>query len=618
MPPAPAMGNNLEFSRSMPPGRYHTQQHMNRFNNRLPVIPGGGPVNVAQMQMNEPVYAIHTTNLYHQNQQQQWGYQAPYVTDARSEQSDHNPPLSSLDAQPQAQSNTKRISNKSSHLRYSQSAVTVSHPPELHNKIEDELEDPVHVLEEVMTHDDTQKVNKLKYRASEPQRIDYVARLPQQVTKYAQPTTQQRGFVPFRQTHYSHGTKTQANSVHSNGSDSPNYLLQLSQLPGDCGVNTLRHIFGARVQLQSVHLVDDDKTAVLRFADRNALDAAMEFGSQFSWRAKIIADSPYLKNYDQQHVWQYQDSTKWKAHHPEMGELIERIPPRTDLLIAHGNRKYFIEKYSKQQGRQTNCRTRNQRMIRRIRITVWATRTNPLRVLGNPEIIPKTQPQLPNAMYDQYIYGQPVQYNNPQVRMAPRVMKPPKKVVTKASIAQSTPPKLDAQKQYNALQPQQRVLPSQGVKYDKNQYNDWQILDEDEDDYVKFKQECNTNQFSGIWWYASQVSNVHRNGKACRVFYVDDAHDAQEVFKNGWTNDTQDAVQRNLTFYTSIHKALDVVDPEPDEDQNCKIFLCCVYLNSDEETSLNKNEYITIVRSDRVEIVACCAINIDVIQKALN
>ncbi len=98
----------------------------------------------------------------------------------------------------------------------------------------------------------------------------------------------------------------------------------------------------------------------------------MQFAKQFKWHRMIVHDSPYLRNYDQQNVWQYQESNKWKAHHEEMGQMIDQIPPRTDLIIEHGSRTYCIEKYNRQQGRQTNLRTRNQRMIRRIRIHVWA------------------------------------------------------------------------------------------------------------------------------------------------------------------------------------------------------------------------------------------------------
>eukprot|EP01084_Bolivina_argentea_P294359 506446_1 len=220
--------------------------------------------------------------------------------------------------------------------------------------------------------------------------------VPQHVIKFAQPMTTQYGFVPYQKTHYA---VVEEDVISDSSGDKPKFLLQLSQLPCDCGVNTLRQFFSAIVTLQSVHLIYDDKTAVLRFETKQSLDRAIEFAKQFKWSSKIITNSPYLRNYDQQNVWQYQESNKWKAHHEEMGMMIDQIPPRTDLIIEHGSRKYFIEKYNRQQGRQTNLRTRNQRMIRRIRIHVWAPKTNPIRQKAVQNIHP-------TQCMEAYFFGQ--------------------------------------------------------------------------------------------------------------------------------------------------------------------------------------------------------------------
>jgi len=659
---------------------------------------------------NAPLYDIQTAPMYQnknhpyyaKSQQQpmhSYGYAQPqhaYIDD-QSELSDANPPLSQFDV-PQHANNKAMGAGTAGHgyksglgavptsnLKYSRSAfpvLTSQNEPELHHKIEDDVDDdpiqnePLADLQDdalqnaplqiddvavmdppgnlgfSLDHEVEQEIQNLRYHRSEPAikstpklpattgntsnksqmqqtssmrqqfnhkppvnaskaaapstqpgnkstaaatkgkvmsrayitqyyRANPVAKLPKKVQKYAQPTTQQYGVVPYMQTNYGHHSN---HNTHNNGRQSPTdnrsvrsthsdpssqkYLLQLSRLPGDCGVNTLRHIFTASgCSLQSVHLVDDDKIAVVRFPDQKALNIAAEFVKQFQWHSQIIEDSPYLKNYDQQDVWQYQVSTKWNAHHPDMAKLIDQIPPRTDVIIEHGQRRYFIEKYNKQQGRQTNVRTRNQRMIRRIRIHVWATKTNPIFAKAIPRIVPDPmaagQPQFAYVpkqntakqpdmntmatanMYDGLFYDQPsppvpaqaalpsmaglkdaanagfdphAPEFVPNVNVSPafggnmcptRTAKPLKVIYARS---QPPVPSLDPHSSLNQQQlltgDQMKKANPASIVYDKMEYKYWQILDADDDpeSYGMLTDQCCTDKFSGVWWYVPDTN----------------------------------------------------------------------------------------------------------------
>jgi len=486
-----------------------------------------------------------------------------------------------------------------------------------------------------------------------------VAKLPERLQKFAQLTTQQFGVVPYAQTNYHHNrgrtpphrnrtpNNNNNNDSHSltssqqSDSSAAKYLIEISRLPGDCGVNMLRHILTANgYELASVHLVEEDKTAVLRFADQASLNSACEFVSRFQWRCKVVIDSPYLRYYDQQKVWQYQVSNKWAAHHADMARLIERIPPRQDLIIEHGARRYFIEKYNRQQGRQTNLRTQNQRMIRRIRIHVWAPKENPIFAKAIPVIATEEQ-------FDSFFYN---------TRAAPR---PPRETNVAASVAaaagqgntaarfhlhRSEPPQNQiASEREKRLSAAQKVVPSQLTRVDSKysvigdtrQYSAWRALDDDEDeDYQTLMRECGmrADAFSAVWnhlvppseallQFATQAQSSSGEYRlATPLFYIADAFEEQDVaiMEQGFVAAAAAAMDvEQFTFFGKVASAMEAFSGDADGDNNIKIFMCSVYLTPPQQTDLQQNGEVNVEDVSTIQLVACACVNVFVLKKAL-
>ena len=130
------------------------------------------------------------------------------------------------------------------------------------------------------------------------------AALPSQVASYAKPASQQYGVPISRLTTYVQTPQDLAQSED---------LQQFSRLPGDCGVNTLRQVIAASgCQMESVHLIDVNKTAILRFDDAATLAQAMRLAAVPVGGASggVFAVPDSLSCHAMQTVWPFAESNQ--------------------------------------------------------------------------------------------------------------------------------------------------------------------------------------------------------------------------------------------------------------------------------------------------------------------
>jgi len=398
---------------------------------------------------------------------------------------------------------------------------------------------------------------------------------PSQLEKHADDFM--NGRVPVKNTADTLKTVTPNYSLDVNGTGSK-YLLQLSCLPRDCGVRTLRELFPDDIEVFSVHLVVSEQTAVVRFNDEEQLKRALK-DARAKWNPQRIDDSQYLQFGDGEILWQYQDSNRWIACHPAMGKLIESMPPGSFQLIRHESRQYFIEKYNETMGQQTNYKSGNQRSIRRVNIKVWAQH-------ADEDEEEESKVDQDDAMM--------------------------------AWMGMETAPSKSCHSS----------SPSNEIVLDRKDYDNWKLLTVDDDQWEMMVSECrmedeneeDKEKMSGVWdWDGDEFVAPNAPGLNQRedVYVMLDADEAEELFKYGkfgGDDKTSMAKRVNVTVCESMERAVELFDGDCDADGNVKIFMCNVWLDENQEEQLDEDENCNMTDVHHIHLSLCCSINLSLLK----
>jgi len=374
------------------------------------------------------------------------------------------------------------------------------------------------------------------------------------------------------------------------------FLLQLTCLAQDFGPNSLRQLFPATLELESVHLVVEDQMALIRFGEESQLKQALEYvqrqGSLFEkWKPQSTDDGSYLRFNDGEIVWQFQDSNRWTPCHPAMGQLIEEQQNSTFQIIVHDTEqpqtKYFIEKYNGSMGRQTNLRTSNQRPIRRVQIKAWA----------QPGDDVQTEPSDEEKAIDIYI-GMPVED-------APGPVPEPIKKTTDKELKEV---------------PTAAAVESKEVVMNEK----WKLQTADGDVWETMATLCVDDEVKEIetawrWTGSSPIApglEKHRD----LLLYIPEPDDAVEVLENGSfeEGDDSDARQINITLCATVEKAIELntFADECDDDGNVQVFACHVVLDEEQRKELEEEDSCTVTNARHIELWACASINLEKLRAA--
>ena len=164
----------------------------------------------------------------------------------------------------------------------------------------------------------------------------------------------------------------------TNNNHKSGHLLEIYHLPNDCGIKTLQSILlTIDNNIKSIHFRKEEKAAILRIPTEKSLTCLQQFIQRFEWKSKVIKYSQYLSFNDDACIWQYKESNYWNIYDIVIAELIEKIPIQSSVIFDYNSKRLLIEKYSKNQGRQINQRTNNQRIVRRITLNVWISEQSP-------------------------------------------------------------------------------------------------------------------------------------------------------------------------------------------------------------------------------------------------
>jgi len=112
---------------------------------------------------------------------------------------------------------------------------------------------------------------------------------------------------------------------------------------------------------------------------------------------------------------------------------------------------------------------------------------------------------------------------------------------------------------------------------------------------------------------------TQRSTPKTALFHIPDADDAEDIFQHGsFGGDTQEIIQTNICFFSSVRKALEFSDGEVvDKDNNVKIFLCDVHLTASRKQQLADYGSVNIQEISDVELSGCLSINFCVLRNAL-
>merc|ERR1719334_226913 len=382
------------------------------------------------------------------------------------------------------------------------------------------------------------------------------------------------------------------------------YLLQLSCLPRDCGVRTLKDLFPGDCELLSVHLVVNEQTAVIRLLDEEQLAKALEFAKKsLKWHPTKIEDSQYLQFADGDTVWEYQDSNRWIACHPAMGKLIDDMPNNTYQLIRHESRQYFIEKYNSSMGRQTNFRSGNQRSIRSVEIKVWAQHGDEEE--RNMEEDEMKSHDIAMTKFDEWM-GVPTEPKSDG----------PEYQHTEVSRVEGS---------NRSMEGSVHVTGSPDLSMNEN----WTLCTSDDDETEAMATHCSMDDdidHLTVWkWEGNQCETVPSGlVKVEDVFYIPDSHDAALLFHTGTFGGygASDAKRVNLTICKTVEKAieLDTFDGESDADGKIKVFVCNVYVDEEMKQQLENDELenCNLTNVQHIELVLCGMVNLEMLQEAVD
>jgi len=353
-------------------------------------------------------------------------------------------------------------------------------------------------------------------------------------------------------------------------------------------------------------------------------------------------------------VWQFAESDHWRAHHPAMGAMIEDIPAHTDLVLRHGARQYFVEKYNKCQGRQTNVRTANQRMIRSVRVHVWAPKHNPIRAAAIPKPI-ITRAAISDASiaidpkYDAYITGKRSPSPKVSVSKSKSTRIPHSEPPRGSSLSvDSEPPRgsslsVAAAVAVNGPLPSELQTKAGGVVMDMVQYPNWELMDEDEEVFETLVDECANGRFSGIWLAAFAHSLTSKKSllksrkglsQEYGLYYLPNAADAKAIFEQGLVEGAFSNLTAfcNLTVCSTVRRAFElsvaVANSKSagagdgvsfsDADGNVRVFVVDVWLGGEQQRVLGADGNVKVREVAHVELVACMSMNKQVLSKAMS